>query len=67
MVESSVHRENPTIDHFIMWRPQTASRCSTRMAKLDATFDDEVLVGGRFFEAPGGVDRMNYRQAKSPA
>src|SRR3979411_199358 len=30
-------------------------------------FDDEVRVGGRFFEAPDGVDRMNYRQAKSPA
>src|SRR5450755_2067979 len=24
-------------------------------------FDDEVPVGGRFFEAPSGVDRMNYR------
>jgi hypothetical protein len=30
-------------------------------------FDDEVPVGGPFFEAPSGVDRMNYRQAKSTA
>jgi hypothetical protein len=27
-------------------------------------FDDEVRVGGRFFEAPGRVDWMDYRQAK---
>jgi len=29
-------------------------------------FDDEVPVGSRFFEAPSRVDRMDYRQAKSP-
>src|SRR5260370_19901349 len=29
-------------------------------------FDDEVRVGGRFFEASSRVDRMDYRQAKSP-
>ena len=29
-------------------------------------FDDEVPLGSRFFEAPSRVDRMDYRQAKSP-
>ena len=29
-------------------------------------FDGEASVSSRFFEAPGGVDWMNYRQAKSP-